>query len=713
MSQDNNEQFENVHWADNSAQRVLEQFPNEDIYTVASGITPSGYIHIGNFREVITTEFVRRALVDKGVKTKFLYSWDSYDAFRKVPKDVPQEWEKYLRMPDGAVPNPFDTPEKSYAEFFMKTFESEVGAFNFPIEFQNQYEIQQSGVYADSIREMLNNKHIIIEELNKYRGEDQQLNESWWPIDVYDDETQKDTNEVLSFDGKYTLTYKIREEGDLNGAEKQVNFKENPRVKLRWKADWPMRWNYFKVCFEPGGKDHSTPGSSYTVGREIIKRIFNRDAPVYTMYDFVLLKGVGGKISSSKGGALRVRDVLDIYTPEMVLFIFAGTRPNAEIHLSFDQDVIKLYEDFDKLERLYFGLEEEKNEKQRVNKLRQYELSLPNGVGVPTSLPLQPQFRHLSVLAQSFNFDYQKVEAYYKSEIKTEYDKRRLKERFECVKNWIRKYAPAEFTFEIKSTLGEITNEEMSVVEYLREALEHSNTIEDIVPYFKSVKERLGMDMKVFFTYAYYVLIGKKKGPKLSSFLLDNKNTFLKLLNSSYTINDEKYSLNNTTVLQHSDFSSLQLKTGLVIGVQSHPQADNLMIVRVRVSRDGEAEDVRQIVFGADNNYSKEELINKKIVVLTNVKHTKFKGVESQGMIIAGYDDLKNTFGIVFSQLAVGECLKIKYSSGEEEVAQSSEEIKKEFFLQVALRGVDGKMYYNDILIEGVVIDRNISGKII
>ena len=91
-----------------------------------------------------------------------------------------------------------------------------------------------------------------------------------------------------------------------------------------------MRWNHYKICFEPGGKDHSTPGSSYTVGQEIVKRIFGRDAPVYTMYDFVKVKGQGGKISSSKGGALRVKDVLEVYNPEMVLFLFAGTRPNSE-----------------------------------------------------------------------------------------------------------------------------------------------------------------------------------------------------------------------------------------------------------------------------------------------------------------------------------------------------------------------------------------------
>ena len=708
--------FENVHWADNSAQRTIDTFQDEEVYTLASGITPSGYIHIGNFREVITTEIVRRALNDKGKKTKFIYSWDSYDAFRKVPSDVPQEWSKYLRMPVGVVPNPFNSQAESYGEHFIQTFEEEIKAFNFPVEFQKQHIIQSSGVYADSIKEVLNNKDIVIEELNKYRGEDQQLSSLWWPIDVYDDETKRDTNEIISFDGEYTLRYKIIEEGDLLGVEKQVNFKEDPRVKLRWKADWPMRWNYFKVCFEPGGKDHSTPGSSYTVGKEIIKRIFSREAPVYTMYDFVLQKGIGGKISSSKGGALRVRDVLDIYTPEMVLFMFAGTRPNSEIHISFDQDVIKLYEDFDKLERLYFGFEQEKNEKQRVNKLRQYELSLPNGVEVPNSLPFQPQFRHLSVLAQVHNSNFEKVREYFEEEINTAFDERRLEERFNCVVNWLEKYATEEFIFALKSELGEITTQEEKVVKYLQAVLPQVNSTSEIVPHFKNVSNELGMEMKEFFKHAYMVTIGKEKGPKLSSFIIDHKNMFEKLLTTPYSINNSKYKVESKEDL--SDFSKLRLQIGEIIDTQIHPESDELLVLQIKISSD----DIRSVVFGCDNGYVRDDLIGKNIVVLTNIKSSKFKGVESQAMIVACLDesnsqeDSSKEFGILFANnlLTVGDFLEYTNPQTQiREVANNDEYITKEFLLSLPLKGVEGALMFNEDEVENVEIDKQLSGKIL
>ena len=44
--------------------------------------------------------------------------------------------------------------------------------------------------------------------------------------------------------------------------------------KLVWKVDWPMRWAFEHVDFEPAGIDHATPGSSYTVGHELVEKVF-------------------------------------------------------------------------------------------------------------------------------------------------------------------------------------------------------------------------------------------------------------------------------------------------------------------------------------------------------------------------------------------------------------------------------------------------------
>ena len=112
---------EKFFWADEIADRIIKE--KKKIYVCASGITPSGTIHIGKFREVITTDWVVRSLKDKGKKVKFIYSWDDYDRFRKVPANVSKKFEKYIGMPVSDIPSPFG--KGSYAEYFEEKFQKE------------------------------------------------------------------------------------------------------------------------------------------------------------------------------------------------------------------------------------------------------------------------------------------------------------------------------------------------------------------------------------------------------------------------------------------------------------------------------------------------------------------------------------------------------------------------------------------------------------
>ena len=65
-----------VHWADIYADKIIREKGQKDLYTCASGITPSGTVHIGNFREIISVDLVVKALRQKGQKVRFIYSWD-------------------------------------------------------------------------------------------------------------------------------------------------------------------------------------------------------------------------------------------------------------------------------------------------------------------------------------------------------------------------------------------------------------------------------------------------------------------------------------------------------------------------------------------------------------------------------------------------------------------------------------------------------------
>lgn len=63
-----------MNWAREVALRIIRERPNEEVYTVASGVSPSGYVHIGNFREIATPYLVAEELKRLGKKVRYILS---------------------------------------------------------------------------------------------------------------------------------------------------------------------------------------------------------------------------------------------------------------------------------------------------------------------------------------------------------------------------------------------------------------------------------------------------------------------------------------------------------------------------------------------------------------------------------------------------------------------------------------------------------------
>src|SRR3990167_8445992 len=352
------EEETSYHWTDIAAENIIREKGDKKKYTVAAGITPSGTVHIGNFREIITVDLVKRALEKRGKKVRFIYSWDDYDVFRKIPKNMPKQdlLNKYLRKPIVDTPDPFDC-HKSYAEHHEKEFEKSLPVVGIKPEFIYQSKKYRNCDYAENIKTALQKRKEIAKILNKYREEP--LEKDWYPASIFCGKCNNDNTKIIDYDNNYKVMYKC----NSCNFEESFDIRKKGIIKLLWRICWPMRWFYEKVDFEPGGKDHSTVGGSFDTGKEIVKQLWNTDAPTYIMYDFITVKGMGGKMSSSSGNVITLKDVLEIYEPEVARYIFAGTRPNREFAISFDADVLALYEDFDKAERVYFGVEKLQDEK--------------------------------------------------------------------------------------------------------------------------------------------------------------------------------------------------------------------------------------------------------------------------------------------------------------------------------------------------------------
>ena len=139
-----------MHWSEEIAKRIIERNPDKEEYVCAAGISPSGSIHIGNFRDIATSYFVVRALRKMGRKARLLFSWDEFDRLRKVPVNVAKvrdDMEQHIGKPYVDVENPFaDSPEiKTYAEYFEKEFEQSIVKFGIEMDYRHQADMYRSG----------------------------------------------------------------------------------------------------------------------------------------------------------------------------------------------------------------------------------------------------------------------------------------------------------------------------------------------------------------------------------------------------------------------------------------------------------------------------------------------------------------------------------------------------------------------------------------
>ena len=94
------------------------------------------------------------------------------------------------------------------------------------------------------------------------------------------------------------------------------------------------------------------------------------------------------------------------------------------------------------------------------------------------------------------------------------------------------------------------------------------------------------------------------------------------------------------------EFAKVDMRTGVVLEAEKHPKADKLYVLKVQVG-----EHILQIVSGLVGHFEMEDLIQKRVIVVVNLKPAMLRGVESQGMILAAKDkdgmDLVTTENVV------------------------------------------------------------------
>ncbi|MEU3790575.1 lysine--tRNA ligase [Streptomyces fructofermentans] len=371
---------ETTDWVSRYADEVIEESerraPGKPV-VVASGLSPSGPIHLGNLREVMTPHLVADEIRRRGHEVRHLISWDDYDRYRKVPNGVPgtdASWAEHIGRPLTSVPAPKGSAYPNWAEHFKAAMVEALAGMGVEFDGISQTEQYTSGAYREQILHAMRHRGDIDAILEQYRTRKAPAKKSQKPLDeaeleaaegsgaaAEDDGTGsagyfpykpycggcgKDLTTVTAYDDDTTeLTYTCAE----CGFSESVLLSGFNRGKLVWKVDWPMRWAYEGVVFEPSGVDHSSPGSSFQVGGQIVGAIFGGKQPIGPMYAFVGISGMA-KMSSSKGGVPTPGDALRIMEPQLLRWLYARRRPNQSFKIAFDQEIQRLYDEWDKLE---------------------------------------------------------------------------------------------------------------------------------------------------------------------------------------------------------------------------------------------------------------------------------------------------------------------------------------------------------------------------
>ncbi len=507
-----------IHWADKIAETLIENNPHKKKFICAAGITPSGKVHIGNFRDIIISELVCRALKDKGYKAELIFSWDDFDRLRKIPQGIPQTFSEYLGMPLSEVPDPYNC-HNSWAEHFESEFEEILPELGIEPRFIYQHKMYNENKYYEGIKIALQHRKKIAEILGRFRsqGMTSQEIENYYPLQVYCRICRKSTTtRITYYDGENIIEYDCQ-----CGHHETVDISEENIGKLGWKVDWPMRWWYEGIDFEPGGADHATPGGSFDVAKVIAREIYGINPPLFQPYGFVGIEGAS-KMSSSKGNVVTPKEILRIYEPELLRWLFAKSKPERPITFFFKSQIIRQYDEFDETVKKFYDGDISQVER------REIEFCCVRTNHFPKKD--RPSFRQIASFGQVVQGNLEELKKLYRR-IGQEFDEELIKTRLEKSQNWIKLYMP-----ELRIKLREkpnikyfmsLSEEEKEEIRRLVREMDKHWDLEELTwlvyqipkkPWFSEQEKKKAQ--RNFFKNVYRMLIDADTGPRLSTFLL-------------------------------------------------------------------------------------------------------------------------------------------------------------------------------------------------
>jgi lysyl-tRNA synthetase class 1 len=493
-----------AHWADTAADRLESRHAP---HRLATGISPSGDIHLGNLREVMTAEGVYRVLGEREIPADLLFIADNLDPLRRVYPFL--EADIYgplvgrslsdIRCPCGK--------HRAYSEHYLEPFLASLRELGIDVTVTRADELYASGRMDGVIGQALEGAAAIAEILQSLTGK--RVSPEWSPFDPRCQACRRLTeSRVKGFDlAARTVSYEC-----ACGGAGTVPFAGGG--KLTWRVDWPARWKVLGVTLEPFGKDHASRGGSYDTGVRIIREVFGAEPPLPLPYEWIALKG-SGDMSSSKGNVLSIHAVLNVAPPEALRYLILRAEPARSIAFDPGLPLLSLCDE----------LEDPENKNRNGRAADLARIGERTRLGVP--------FRHLVTVAQVAGFDPDRAGEVL---VRTGYrltDRETLGRSLAYVRNWLEEYAPEKVRFSIATRLPATTAaldaEQRGFLLNLAERLPGEASGEELHSLiYDLIKERGATSPGRYFKAIYLAFIGKDQGPRAGHFLATLPGTFVR-----------------------------------------------------------------------------------------------------------------------------------------------------------------------------------------
>jgi lysyl-tRNA synthetase class 1 len=494
-----------MQWLNNIVDELIKRNPTGEIL-VSSGVSPSGAYHVGTLREVLTAEVIMRELKRRNRKAKHIHVSDDLDVFRKVPKGLPESYAKYLGVSLCDVPAP-DGSDQSYADYYLADLPNTAKNLSLEMEIMRAHEKYREGFFVTAIEQALTNVEEIKRILVDISGH--KLDENWSPVQVLEDEFLKNRKFISINTNKKELQYENKD-----GKPQTISYADG-KVKLNWRIDWPARWAILGVDVEPFGRDHATKGGSYDTGAEIVKKVFDADAPLPVPYHFINRTGETKKMSKSGGDTITAAQLLDMLPPEIVWYFMLKLAPEKQLFFDEGETLIHLVDEYSELLAKPVKTEAE----EQLIELCNYGITKRTVSNIP--------FSHL---VASYQASLKDADATIEVIKRTEHASIATKQA-EVIKNelhfidrWLEKFAPEDIKFSLADTVKaeQFSDPQKQFMLKLADKIVDAPKDADGEWFHKAVydlKESSGLQPRELFITLYLAIIGKTSGPRAGWFL--------------------------------------------------------------------------------------------------------------------------------------------------------------------------------------------------